>query len=140
MTTVAQRKWLSRADSLGNIRYNGPNGFGRSSWVGAMERLAKAGLVEPNAHGEYTLTKKGEAYNRGAEAAKGVWSGVTTTPRAAALRESRWSAETLEAVSDWIGPNVHHPEAVKAGATECWLDLRAGRIYTLHNGRLRDIR
>lgn len=131
MLTVAQRKWIDRADKLGNVRYNGPNGFGRASWARSMERIvSETGLLEATAHGEYTLTAKGEWYKRGATAAQEVWQNMATAC------SFRWSALVLDWVSRRLGPNVHHPEAVKAGARERWLDLLARRIIA-HYGESR---
>lgn len=124
--THAQRTWLvDRSDVRGRITCPGSNGFIKSSWQRVMERLRVHDLVQPNAHGEYKLTSKGEAYKEGALAAEIVWQ------KAAG---SSWGTRSIDAnilqrVSDVIGLNVHHPEETKLGAADRWADLRAGRAF-----------
>ena len=57
--TAAQDKWLRRYNGLGQIKWNGPRGYGRSVYERVMKALEAKALVTPNAFGEYELTDAG---------------------------------------------------------------------------------
>lgn len=57
--TASQRKWMARANDLGQIRFNGPRGLAHGVWERMMKRLVAEGLVTPNPFGEYEITAAG---------------------------------------------------------------------------------
>lgn len=125
--TYAQRTWIvNRSNIHGQMACPGRNGFVKASWLKTMKNLQKRGLAAPNAHGEYQLTSRGEAYKEGAIAAEIVWQGDKFLTIGSS---QKFIDRVIECVSDVIGPNVHYPEDVKAAATAHWADLRAKRVF-----------
>lgn len=61
MMTPGIKKWLLRANHLGQIRYIGTRGLGYSVWERVMKRALQCGYVSANAFGEYEITDAGRA-------------------------------------------------------------------------------